>query len=226
MVLLLFLFCSGQMAICSCHSSSSSSPAHSVLYLDYNATTPIYPEARDAMLPWLTTHFGNPSSSHCFGHRAKFAVENARSACTDNLLLLSLTLSLCFLLPSSLCHPQLSCVSCGSSSPLCSSAVTLERFRMCSAVSVRASRSIGWLAWLFSVPHSLLQWQHRIYQLCFEGSGICTQQTRFTYHYISNWTSCCASGHLLPVMSVLFVIIRFFPFSFIHLSSTGYGSIP
>jgi cysteine desulfurase len=34
------------------------------IYLDYNATTPADPRVVEAMLPYLTTHFGNPSSGH------------------------------------------------------------------------------------------------------------------------------------------------------------------
>jgi cysteine desulfurase len=48
------------------------------IYLDYNATTPILPEALDAMLPHLRDGFGNPSSDHAFGHRARAAVDRAR----------------------------------------------------------------------------------------------------------------------------------------------------
>jgi len=48
------------------------------IYLDYNATTPIDPGVRNAMLPYLTEHFGNPSSSYTYGQRAKEAVEKAR----------------------------------------------------------------------------------------------------------------------------------------------------
>ena len=48
------------------------------IYLDYNATTPIDPHVRDAMLPFLDQHFGNPSSSHWFGAQTKKAVEKAR----------------------------------------------------------------------------------------------------------------------------------------------------
>ncbi len=48
------------------------------IYLDYNATTPIAPEAADAMMPFLREDFGNPSSSHSFGVRAKQAIEKAR----------------------------------------------------------------------------------------------------------------------------------------------------
>lgn len=49
------------------------------LYLDFNATTPLLPEVVDAMLPFLREHFGNPSSSHAYGRRAKDAVERARA---------------------------------------------------------------------------------------------------------------------------------------------------
>lgn len=48
------------------------------IYLDYNATTPIAPEVFDAMLPWLRSEFGNPSSAHPFGRRAAQAVATAR----------------------------------------------------------------------------------------------------------------------------------------------------
>jgi len=48
------------------------------IYLDYNASTPIAPEAVDAMLPYLTRHYGNPSSPHWAGLPAKEAVERAR----------------------------------------------------------------------------------------------------------------------------------------------------
>ncbi len=48
------------------------------IYLDYNATTPIDPRVRDAMLPYLEEHFGNPSTSYPYGKRAKDAVDHAR----------------------------------------------------------------------------------------------------------------------------------------------------
>jgi len=48
------------------------------IYLDHNATTPIDPEVAEAMSPFLTEHFGNPSSSHWYGVQTKKAVENAR----------------------------------------------------------------------------------------------------------------------------------------------------
>jgi cysteine desulfurase len=48
-------------------------------YLDYNATTPLLPEVLDAMLPYLREHFGNPSSGHLYGRRARDAIELARA---------------------------------------------------------------------------------------------------------------------------------------------------
>ncbi len=50
-----------------------------MLYLDYNATTPIAAEVREAMLPYLSEKFGNPSSSHALGRAAREAVEQARA---------------------------------------------------------------------------------------------------------------------------------------------------
>jgi cysteine desulfurase len=38
-----------------------------MIYLDYNATTPVAPEVLDAMLPYLRDAYGNPSSSHAAG---------------------------------------------------------------------------------------------------------------------------------------------------------------
>src|SRR5579864_3941884 len=49
------------------------------IYLDYNATTPVDPVVVEAMLPYLSTHFGNPSSSHSYGHTAHQAVDTARA---------------------------------------------------------------------------------------------------------------------------------------------------
>lgn len=48
------------------------------IYLDYNASTPIAPEAAEAMRPFLAEHYGNPSSLHWAGAPAKEAVERAR----------------------------------------------------------------------------------------------------------------------------------------------------
>jgi cysteine desulfurase len=48
------------------------------VYLDHNATTPLHPRVREAMLPWLGERHGNPSSIHRFGQAAREAVEGAR----------------------------------------------------------------------------------------------------------------------------------------------------
>lgn len=48
------------------------------IYLDHNASTPILPEVRDAMLPYLGEHFGNPSSPHTYGRAMRAAVDRAR----------------------------------------------------------------------------------------------------------------------------------------------------
>jgi cysteine desulfurase len=49
-----------------------------MIYLDYNATTPLCDAAREAMLPYLDRHFGNPSSVHAAGREARAAIDNAR----------------------------------------------------------------------------------------------------------------------------------------------------
>ena len=49
-----------------------------MVYLDYNATTPLCHEAKKAMLPFLDGGFGNPSSIHAEGRRARAAVDDAR----------------------------------------------------------------------------------------------------------------------------------------------------
>lgn len=48
------------------------------IYLDYQATTPLAPEARAAMMPYLGESFGNPHSPHRLGREAAAAVEHAR----------------------------------------------------------------------------------------------------------------------------------------------------
>jgi cysteine desulfurase len=48
------------------------------IYLDHNATTPILPEVLAAMMPYLTEEFGNASSIHTYGQKARGAVEQAR----------------------------------------------------------------------------------------------------------------------------------------------------
>ncbi|HSH12444.1 MAG TPA: aminotransferase class V-fold PLP-dependent enzyme [Desulfurivibrionaceae bacterium] len=49
------------------------------IYFDNNATTPMAPEVRAAMLPFLTDNFGNPSSGHREGELARAGVDNARA---------------------------------------------------------------------------------------------------------------------------------------------------
>lgn len=50
------------------------------IYLDHAATTPVDPSVVEAMLPYFTEIFGNPSSLHTFGQEAKKAVEGARDS--------------------------------------------------------------------------------------------------------------------------------------------------
>src|SRR5260370_3203359 len=49
-----------------------------MIYLDYNATTPLCDEARETMLPYLDQYFGNPSSVHAAGREARAAIDDAR----------------------------------------------------------------------------------------------------------------------------------------------------
>jgi cysteine desulfurase len=49
------------------------------IYCDHNASTPLRPEALEAMLPFLRSEYGNASSVHAFGSRARCAVEEARA---------------------------------------------------------------------------------------------------------------------------------------------------
>ena len=54
---------------------------HPVIYLDYNATTPVAPEVMNAMLPFYLSNYGNPSSNdHLQGWQAKEALEQARES--------------------------------------------------------------------------------------------------------------------------------------------------
>ena len=48
------------------------------IYLDHAATTPTHPEVVEAMLPYFSDAFGNPSSLHSLGQEAKVAIEEAR----------------------------------------------------------------------------------------------------------------------------------------------------
>jgi cysteine desulfurase len=53
--------------------------AEDLIYLDYNATTPVDPRVAEAMEPYLRGFFGNPSSGHRLGREARAAVDRARS---------------------------------------------------------------------------------------------------------------------------------------------------
>ena len=53
------------------------------IYLDYNATTPLRPEVRDAMIPYLMEAFGNGSSIHAYGREARTAIDTAREQVAD-----------------------------------------------------------------------------------------------------------------------------------------------
>src|ERR1044072_9155377 len=55
-----------------------------IVYLDNNATTRVAPEVFEAMRPFLAgDHYGNPSSAHTFGRRARRSVEEAREQVAD-----------------------------------------------------------------------------------------------------------------------------------------------
>lgn len=54
------------------------SPIKDLIYLDHNATTPLAPEALEAMMPYLQEEFGNPSSAHLLGTRARKGLDRAR----------------------------------------------------------------------------------------------------------------------------------------------------
>ena len=54
-----------------------------LIYLDNAATTQVYPEVVDAMLPYLTEHYGNPSAIYSFADEAERAVDHARGEVAD-----------------------------------------------------------------------------------------------------------------------------------------------
>lgn len=57
-------------------------PAHAThrIYLDNAATTPLDKEVLETMLPYMSTHFGNPSSIYSYGRETRMAIENARKS--------------------------------------------------------------------------------------------------------------------------------------------------
>ena len=48
------------------------------VYFDNAATTPMDPQVLEYMIPFLQTHFGNPSSIYSYGRETRLAIENAR----------------------------------------------------------------------------------------------------------------------------------------------------
>jgi cysteine desulfurase len=56
-----------------------------VIYLDYNATTPLDSRVFESMVPYLNKHWGNPSSPYSFGNQARLAVEKARARVAEHL---------------------------------------------------------------------------------------------------------------------------------------------
>jgi cysteine desulfurase len=56
------------------------------IYLDYNGTTPIYREVLDSMIPYLTSHYGNPSSPHGYATIPRAAIDRARAQILFKLL--------------------------------------------------------------------------------------------------------------------------------------------
>ncbi|KAL3914857.1 MAG: hypothetical protein SGARI_008319, partial [Bacillariaceae sp.] len=67
-------------------SSLSNGGAKKTYYLDYNGTTPVYPQVFDSMVPYLKEHFGNPSSGHVFGKEPRRAIDDARYKILHKLL--------------------------------------------------------------------------------------------------------------------------------------------
>ena len=57
---------------------SATGPYFGKVYLDYNATSPIFPEVTEAMQPFLSCHWGNPSSVHCFSSHCREGLDLAR----------------------------------------------------------------------------------------------------------------------------------------------------
>jgi cysteine desulfurase len=55
----------------------------SLIYLDYNATTPIDHRVLESMIPYMREHYGNPSSIHSYGSRAKVALDESRELVSE-----------------------------------------------------------------------------------------------------------------------------------------------
>lgn len=68
-------FAQAQAAICKMK--------HTHIYLDHGASTPVHPQVIEAMMPFWTDFYGNPSSAHAHGRDAGFALEEARRTVAD-----------------------------------------------------------------------------------------------------------------------------------------------
>ncbi|WNB93308.1 cysteine desulfurase family protein [Bacillus sp. NEB1478] len=55
------------------------------VYLDHAATSPVHPEVMQEMIPYLTEHFGNPSSIHQYGRRARKVLDDARQTVASSI---------------------------------------------------------------------------------------------------------------------------------------------
>ena len=55
------------------------------IYLDHAATTPVHPDVWEAMLPFYTANYGNPSSTHSFGRAARTALNRFRDGMARSL---------------------------------------------------------------------------------------------------------------------------------------------
>ena len=51
-----------------------------LIYMDNAATTQVYPEVLDTMIPYFTEHYGNPSAIYSFASESKKAVDKARTS--------------------------------------------------------------------------------------------------------------------------------------------------
>src|SRR5437660_4959451 len=100
------------------------------IYLDYNATTPVDPRVVDAMLPYLSKHFGNPSSTHFYGHTTHRAIQKAREQVAQLLR----------------CAPdELVFTGCGSESDTLAIRGAALAFLTADLSAARRDSGVGWL---------------------------------------------------------------------------------
>ena len=128
-----------------------------MVYLDHNATTPLTSEAREAMLPFLDGEYGNPSSIHSAGRRARAAVDDARDrmaallgAKAHEIIFTGGGTESCNLglIGIARAHP---CVANISSFPLWSITLSSMRPNICSILKVSRSLFFRWIP-----PESLI----------------------------------------------------------------------